>query len=297
MVSKALWRHGQFAAFCVLAAVLSACSGQGGAAPQSALPPVQMPQQEQQIAEDAQQVAQERGVVPDDPAATTTGPIAYVSDTEGVLWTVNLGNNTIHRVGSMGAILTDLGFDPINHVLYGIDFMGFYRVNTTTARATYIGQLGIFDANALVFDANGRGYTEGYDNARLYAINNVATGRTSIIGSTGIWKSAGDLTFYNNTLVLAGYTGTTLTTTTKEAIVTLNRTTGAVEHVAQTNVVNLFGLVSTSTSHLYGFANTSLYRILPAATTVAGRAVLIKNFAGTGVSQIMGAAYNGDYQL
>ena len=55
--------------------------------------------------------------------------------------------------------------------------------------------------------------------------------------------------------------------TAKEAIVTLNHSTGA---------------VSTSANHLYGFANTSLYQI--------------KNFSG-GVGQILGAAYNGNFQI
>lgn len=287
---KGFWRHGLFAASCFLAALLSGCSGQGGAAPpQSALPPVPISPQEEQAA------AEQPGAAIDD-LTTTTAPIAYIDDSNGVLWTVNLATNTIHRVGSQETILTDLAFDPRSHVLYGISFNAFYRVNTTTGIATYIGQLGIFDANALIFDSNGRGYTKGYADTRLYAINNVATGRTSLIGSTGAWKSAGDLTFYNNTLVLSGYTGT-LTNTTKEAIVTLNHSTGAVVSVAQTNLTRLYGLVSPSASHLYGFSNTSLYRIFPTAATIAQRSVLIKNFATSGVAQIMGAAYNGNFQI
>lgn len=288
MDSQSLWRHVQPAAIGVLAAVLSACSGQGGAVSQSALPPVAMPQQDQQI-------AQTPDLTPD-ALATATGPIVYIDDVNGILWTVNLGNNTIHRVGPQDVILTDLGFDPRNHVLYGISFNEFYRVNTTTGRATPIGPLGIFDANALVFDLDGKGYTKGYNDTQLYAIDNVATGRVSLIGNTGAWKSAGDLTFYNDTLVLSGYTGT-LTNATKESIVTLNRTTGAVVNFRQTNVENLYGLVSTSASHLYGFANESLYRVVPSATTVAGRTILLKNFNGSGVAQIMGAAYDGDFQL
>lgn len=295
MDSRNLWQQAKFGAFSVLAAILAACSGQGGVAPQSALPPAALQQQDPQIAETPQQVAQAPDLAPD-ALATATGPIVYVDDINGILWTVNLGNNTIHRVGPQDVILTDLGFDPRNHVLYGIYFNSFYRVSTTTGRATYIGPLGISDANALVFDLDGRGYVKGYNDTKLYAINNVATGRTSLIGSTGVWKSAGDLTFYDNTLVLSGYTGT-LSNSTRESIVTLNRLNGAVESVAQTNVTNLYGLASPSAGHLYGFANTSLYRIVPSAATVAQRAVLLKNFAGTGVAQIMGAAYDGNFQL
>lgn len=283
---KGSWRHIELTASCFLAAVLTACSGQGAAAPQGELPPT--PPEDQQAA-----------LVPNselDALATTTGPIVYIDDSNGVLWTVNLSTNTIHRIGSQETILTDLAFDPINHVLYGVSFNEFYRVNTTTGIATPIGPLGITDANALVFDVNGKGYSKGFNDTSLYAINNVATGRASLIGSTGLWKSAGDLTYYNNTLILSGFTGT-MTTTTREAIVTLNRSTGAVLSVAQTNVTNLYGLVSTSASHLYGFANTSMYRIIPNAATVAQRSVLIKNFATSGVGQIMGAAYNGNFQI
>jgi len=295
MVNSMRWRPERLAGSCLLAALLSACSGGGGTVPQSPLPPVSMPAPEQQVAQEPVQPEAEADATLNIPDAAT-GPIVYIDDIRGVLWTVNLATNTIHRVGSQGAVLTDLGFDPINHVLYGISFTGFGRVNTTTGLATYIGALGISDANALVFDSHGRGYTKGFNDTLLYAINNVATGRVSVIGHTGVWKSAGDLTFYNNTLVLSGYTGT-LGNTTKEAIVTLNHTTGAVVSVAQTNVTNLYGLVSTGTGQLYGFANESLYRIFPSAPTVAKRAVLIKNFASSGVGQIMGAAYNGDFQI
>lgn len=273
------WRHIGVAASGLLAAILSACSGQGAAVPQGALPPVS-PQYHQLAL---------------DPNATT-GPIVYVCDSNGVLWTVNLSTNTIHRIGSTETVLTDLAFDPKNHVLYGISFTEFYSVNTTTGIATPINQLGITDANALVFDLNGKGYTKGYQDTQLYGIDSVTLGQASFIGNTGLWKSAGDLTFYNNTLVLSGFTGT-LSNTTKEAIVTLNPSTGAVISHVQTNVTNLYGLVSTSTGHLYGFANTSLYRIFPNASTVAQRSVLIKNFATSGVGQIMGAAYNGNFQL
>lgn len=273
MDSKNVWRRGRFAASAILAALLSACSGQGGSGSQSALPPMPL----------APQL---------DDLTTTTAPIVYIDDANGVLWTVNLATNAIHRVGSQKTLLTDLAFDPINHVLYGISYSGFYRVSTTTGLATYIGDLGIYDANALVFDANGRGYTEGFAEPELYAINSVATGRTSVIGRTGNWQSSGDLTFYNNTLLLSGNDGAAT-----DAIVTLNRSTGAVVSVAQTNLTNLFGLVSPSASHLYGFANASFYRIFPSAASVAQRTVLIKNFASSGVGQIMGAAYNGNFQL
>jgi hypothetical protein len=278
-------RYGPLVAICLLAAALSACSARGGAVAQGGLLPLSS--QTQQFAPDLPASL--------DGANSTTGPVIYIDDSNGILWTVNLSTLAIHRVGNQYYTLTDLGFDPINHVLYGVSFNAFWRVNTTTGLATYVGSLGIYDANALVFDANGKGYTKGFQDTKLYAINHVSTGQTSVIGSTGKWESAGDLTFYNNTLVLSGYTGDI--NTAKESIITLNPKTGAVQGVAQTDLVQLYGMVSTSANHLYGFAKTSLYRIFPTASTVAQRAVLLKNFAGTGVGQILGAAYNGNFQL
>jgi hypothetical protein len=282
---KESWRRGRLAACALPAAILAACSGHGGPIPQGGLPP--MTTQAQPFASESFSALDEQNA--------TTAPIFWIGDSNGEIWKINLSTLAITRVGTEETLLTDLAFDPINHALYGISFNEFYRVSTSTGIATPIGQLGINDANALVFDKNGRGLTKGYQDTQLYAITNVATGQASFIGNTGKWESAGDLTFYNSTLVLSGYTGDL--TTAKEAIVTLNPSTGAVQHVAQTNVVQLYGLVSPSTNHLYGFAGTSMYQLFPGAATAAQRAVLVKNFSGSGVGQILGAAYNGNFQI
>lgn len=270
----------RLAAYAFLGTLLGACSSHGGSLPQS-LPPV------------APQLAVQSAASLDD-ASASTGPIAYIDDVNGILWTVNLSNDTIRRVGEQGVMLTDLGFDPKNHVLYGVSFNALYRVNTKTGTATVIGPLAINDANALVFDATGKGYVKGFQDTDLYSLD-AANGDTRVIGKTGDWKSGGDLTFYNNRLVLSGYRGT-LENTTKESIVTLNHDTGAVLGAVQTDLTQLYGLVSTSSDHLYGFANYSLYRIIPSAPTAPKRSVLLKNFQSSGVGQILGAAYDGNFQ-
>lgn len=273
--------------YACVAALLGACSSSHN----SVVP--QAPQsfsRESQVVAPADELAQQ---LPDQ-SATTTGPIVYISDVNTKLWTVNLTTKAVHFVGFTGPALSDLGFDPINHVLYGVTFTTFYRVSTVTGRATMVGFLGIADANALVFDARGRGYTKGFMDTQLYTINNVATGRVTRIGSTGAWKSAGDLTFYNKALVLSGFTGAN--PYLLDSLVFLNRSTGAVLSVRATNLKILYGLVSTGPNLLFGFANTSLYRLFPSASTVAGRAVLIKNLAPNGVGQIFGAAFNGNFQ-
>lgn len=276
----------RLAAFAVLAALLGACSSQGiQGTPQQPLLPT-LPQQVQPQSPDAS-IAQAD-------ATATTGPIVFICDNNGKLFTLNLGTDAVHFVGFTGAALTDLGFDPKNHVLYGITFDSFFRVSTTTGKITFIGNLGINDANALVFDANGKGYVKGFTDTELYTVN-VATGAVSPIGPTGKWESAGDLTFYNNTLLLSGFTGPD--PFVKDSLVTLDHTTGAVISVKPMNLALLYGLVSTAPGKLYGFANTSLYKLNPAAPTAAGRATLIKDLAPSGVGQITGAAYNGNFQI
>jgi hypothetical protein len=283
-------------------------------APPDSLPqgqPVSVPpsepesQPESGLPAQPESIAQPEQTLPSSPQATpkrsgaqevaTTGPVVYISDAAHRLWTVNIDAKTIHLVGNLRVPITDLGFDPVNHALYGVSSTGFYRINTTTSHATFIGSLGISNARALVFAAAGRGYTKGHLDTNLYTINNIATGRVTKIGSTSPWKSAGDLTFYNGSLVLSGYTGT-YNPADRDSLVFISRTTGAVSSVRATNLKLLSGLVATAPGALYGFSNTSLYRLFPNESTVAGRSVLLKNFASSGVGQISGAAYNGYYQ-
>jgi hypothetical protein len=102
-----------------------------------------------------------------------------------------LGTYAVHIIGSEGVVLTDIGFNPKDHQLYGVSFTSLYRVNLTTGKATFIGNLGISDANALVFNGQGAAYTAGVDETELYTIN-LKTGFVNPVGSTYPFKSAGD---------------------------------------------------------------------------------------------------------
>lgn len=224
-------------------------------------------------------------------SSPAAGPTIYVTDAQGHLATITLGTYAVHIIGSEGVVLTDIGFDPQNGQLYGVSFTSFYRVNVKTGKATLIGELGISDANALVFDGQGAAYTEGVDSAELFTID-VSTGRVKAVGSTSPYKSAGDLTFYNSGLVLSGYTGS-LTNTTPDTLVLLNPANGKVLAWAKLDIANLFGIVCTSKDTLYGFADTSVYQLFPSQTEVSKRSVLLKNLSGKGLAQIYGAAYDG----
>lgn len=107
-----------------------------------------------------------------------------------------MGTYAVHIIGSESVVLTDIGFNPKDHQLYGVTFTSVYRLNLATGQATFIGNLGISDANALVFDGQGVAYTAGVDETELYTIS-IQTGLVSPVGSTYPFKSAGALTFYN----------------------------------------------------------------------------------------------------
>jgi hypothetical protein len=224
-------------------------------------------------------------------ASSAAGPTIYVTDAQGHLATVTLGTYAVHIIGSEGVVLTDIGFDPKNGELYGLSFSSFYRVNAKTGKATFIGNLGISDANALVFDGQGVAYTEGVNSSELYTID-VSTGRVKAVGSTSPYKSAGDLTFYNSGLVLSGYTGS-LTSTTPDTLVLLNPSNGKVLAWSKLDIANLFGIVCTAKDTLYGFAGTSVYQLFPGQTEVSKRSVLLKSLSGKGLAKIYGAAYDG----
>ena len=64
-----------------------------------------------------------------------------VIDNAGSLYTITLGAYAFRRIGSESVSLTDPGFDPEAHQLYGISFTNFYRIDTT-ATATLVGPLG-----------------------------------------------------------------------------------------------------------------------------------------------------------
>jgi hypothetical protein len=96
----------------------------------------------------------ERATPPPAPTATaqivdpyaTAGPKIYITDAAGRLATVTLGTYTVRIIGSEGVVLTDIGFNSKDHQLYGVSFTSLYRLNLTTGRATFVGNLGIPDA-------------------------------------------------------------------------------------------------------------------------------------------------------
>lgn len=220
-------------------------------------------------------------------AAAVPGPPVYITDIHGRLWKMTTGTNAIKFIGNEGVLLTDLGINPINHQLYGISFTSLYRVSETTGHATFVGNLGLSTANALVFAANGAGFVAGENNYGLYAMCS-CNGRLGLVGSMYPFTSAGDLTFYDGYLVLSGQIGA-YNGSAQDDLILVNPSTGQPLEAVTTGLRVLFGLYSTGTNQLWGFSNTSLYHF-------TNQVLLVKNFAPYGVGQIYGAAYDGNFQ-
>lgn len=194
-------------------------------------------------------------------AALLPAKIAHVIDS-GYVYRVDVANKQM--VGTRVRIdrtLTDIAFTP-NGNFYGINFTTFYSivlrngVYRTTARGAGLGQ-GNSGMNALVCPTNTSCLGFSYRSQLLYRID-VATGRatniTPIRRPTG-FTSAGDLIFHEGRLYLSSQ---------NRNLVPLSAATGLVLNppgAKAHGIADLWGLVSTGTNKLYGFARTTLYEI------------------------------------
>jgi hypothetical protein len=215
------------------------------------------------------------------PAGTVAGPKVFVTDNYARLGTVDLGTRAVRIIGDMPSFLTDIAFCP-GGVLYGIDFTQLFRINPTNAQRTLVGNLGVNDMNALVCNAAGTLLGEGFGHTTLYRISRTS-GRATAVGSTAPFKSAGDLAYHEGSLFLSS---------TDKKLVKLNKTTGAPLSSKLHNITDLFGLVSTGTNKLYGFAGTKVYLM----NEDTGGSKALFDFAGKGMGLTQGAAFNGNFQ-
>jgi len=250
----------------------------------------------------APQTASEPDARSDAATAAAPGPVLFVLDSSRRIALVNVGSLKVKLIGRLGLPMTDIAFNPIDKKLYGISYSTLYRISTSDFSAVKVASLGVTDANALVFDSAGTAYFAGYQRNRLYKVN-IATKRVTIIGLTGPYYSAGDLTFYNDRLVMSAVKTTNPNNSTANYLVTLNTANAAVvgQPVAL-GIHNVYGLASTGKNELYGLAtigtsNTpALYQLFPSAASVPNRDTLLRNLSGTGLSLVIGTAYNGNFQ-
>jgi outer membrane protein assembly factor BamB len=204
----------------------------------------------------------------------------YVSDANGELATVNTRTHAVHDIGNMGVAMTDIAFAPDNQ-LYGISYSELYSINPNNGQATAIGPLGGGDygMNALAIDAAGHAYGYSNDTDRLYSIN-LNTGHARAESAQSGHESAGDLAFFRGRLLFSD---------SQDQLLTLNPSNGAVEHKVADHIYDLYGLIATDPSHLYGFSGTTMYALNPGT----GGHVAVAHLGGDGLGQIYGAAYDG----
>jgi hypothetical protein len=240
---------------------------------------------------------------PDRTAAGAPGPVIFVVDSGRRVALVNVGSLKVRIIGRVGVQMTDIAFNPINKKLYGISYSVLYEISTSNFSTRLVARLGVNDANALVFDSAGNGYFAGYLSNRLYKVN-VATGRVTIVGLTGLYYSAGDLTFYNDRLVMSAvYKTFNPNNASKNYLVTLNPANGAIiGKPVLMGIYQLYGLASTGKNELFGLAavgtsnRPALYQLFPSASNVQDRNRLLRNLSTAGLTLIFGTAYNGNFQ-
>jgi hypothetical protein len=207
-------------------------------------------------------------------STATAGPIMFVHDSSGNLGRVDVATGTTSLIGNMGAVMTDIAFDPTGN-LYGITFTGLYSINALTGASAFIGGLGLNGANALVFSSTGTLYAAANNNGNLYTVN-TGTGAASFAQSTG-FASGGDLAFNGGNLYLAS-------TTNSLVRITLG---GPSTLVGAFGVGSVFGLATGDNGTMYGVAGTTVYTI----DTTTGAATNGVSFAGQGLGLAFGQSF------
>jgi len=128
--------------------------------------------------------------------------ILYASLYNSGLIKINISSCTETVIGYTDSVLVDIAICP-DSKLYGTDGRYLYEIDTSNAILTTIGQQNtVALSNNLVCDKSGNLLSIGYNDS-LYQINRF-TGQYLGIGQLDVnYYSAGDLTFYNDTLYLS----------------------------------------------------------------------------------------------
>lgn len=206
-------------------------------------------------------------------------PILWIDDSSNRLGTVDVATGVGTIIGSFsgagfsGQTMTDLAFDPAGN-LWGISFDRIFRVNTSTAAVTFVGNHGINGGNALVFGSDGTLYAAGANTSNLYTVN-TTTGAGTLVGSIG-FASAGDLAFNGGNLYLSS---------TTNQLIRVDPVTGAGSAIGGLGVGSVFGLATAENGVLYATSGQGVYSV----NTSTGAATLVQNYGTLG--QAYGTAF------
>lgn len=206
----------------------------------------------------------------------------FVSTYDGKLFAIDSQTLTSRLIGTTPLVMTDIAFSS-DGTLYGISSGALYSIDPDTALTTFVGWLGIVNANALEIDEAGNAFVASANNGALYSVN-LATGDTATIGqySTTL-SSSGDLAFYNGSLYLAAYDG---------SILQINPETGEIIQSVDPYAPVMYGLEKLGAT-LYGMSGGRFYALDP----VTGEAIALAEVEDVGL--IYGAASRdfSDYDL
>lgn len=208
----------------------------------------------------------------------SAAPTLWADDTQGRLFTVNVGSGQVHVVGQMPTVMYDIAFDPHGN-LYGVDGdSALWRINSTNAAATRVGSLGT-SVNSLVFSGTGVLYAAG---SSLYRVS-TANGHASAVGNQSLngFSSAGDLAFDSS--------GTLYLSTNSDDLVRVNTSTGGATRIGSLGFDQVYGMAFGPDHVLYGLSNTT--EQIFSINLANGHGTLKASFANKGVDGVNGSTF------
>jgi len=206
------------------------------------------------------------------PNVTQSG-ILYVSDSRGLLWSVNPVTLTATEIGQMSTVMNDIAMSPAGE-LFGTTSGRLYRVNPTTAVIERIG--GSYSSmNALGFRSDGTLF--GASGNRIYTINTSDWQQSFVTQISG--NSDGDLDFSD-----LGFLYITTVSFLGE-LTRVDLTTGLSTKLGRVGFPSLFGLARAPAGTFYAFSGSRMIRI----DSVTGQGELMHDFAAAGLRDIYGA--------
>lgn len=165
--------------------------------------------------------------------------------TDSTLYKLKPRSEKVRTIGSTGVRLTDVAFRGTK--LYAVGFTSLYRLDPSTGASTFVGGLGVSDANALTVRPRTNVLYGAGDTGTFFKVDH-KTGDTKTIGSLGGgYGTSGDLAFIGKKLYAAVHPSGS----TESFLAKVSLKTGKAKIVGSTGFNDVFGLVAKK-GVLYG---------------------------------------------
>jgi hypothetical protein len=169
--------------------------------------------------------------------------------TRGQLVTINPANGLVTPIGSFGlaagGTMTDLAFDPVTHVLYGIPSNGganLFTIDTSTGQSTQVGSSGFTATNGGGVAVSSSGTIYGTPLPANFGTYDKTIGAYTNIAAPTLPNGRGYGALKFNGAVLYGLEVRNNTTGLPPHLVTIDATTGAVTDLGTTTADFLDGI-------------------------------------------------------